>query len=119
MNYENREAFATLSVSELRAAAISLAKAAAALEQLLSPNTAAAGSAAPAPEQAAAEPAAPVKTPAQARALLAADMGRVVALGRVPEAKAAIAQLGATKLSDITDDRLEEAAALIAEVLRG
>jgi len=119
-----KEALASEGIAALRAAALELARAAAAIEKALGaqPATPAkpaepaapAESAAPAPT----EPPAPEQTPGQLRAALAAEMAQVVARQRVPQAKAAIASLGAARLSDIPDDRLAEARVLIAEVLR-
>ena len=119
-----KEALASEGIAALRAAALELARAAAAIEKALGTQPAApakpAESAAPAAQAPApTEPPAPEQTPGQLRAALAAEMAQVVARQRVPQAKAAIASLGAARLSDIPDDRLAEARVLIAEVLRG
>jgi len=118
-----KEALASEGIAALRAAALELARAAAAIEKALGAQPAApakpAESAAPAAQAPApTEPPAPEQTPGQLRAALAAEMAQVVARQRVPQAKAAIASLGAARLSDIPDDRLAEARVLIAEVLR-
>ena len=118
-----KEALASEGIAALRAAALELARAAAAIEKALGAQPAApakpAESAAPAAQAPApTEPPAPEQTPGQLRAALAAEMAQVVARQRVPQAKAAIASLGAARLSDIPDDRLAEARVLIAEVMR-